>query len=461
MSCDCNNGSGIWPGGETYCSVCQLDKPYPIVSSESVPSLISNLTYALYGQITKSVVNGQIVWNIPCDPNLTAQINGLPRNAGEGLLCYFIRCFNLILSGSFVIQPGSITPAQLSTGAPTWNTSGDLTTGRDLTVTRNLIVTGTITGSVSNATNATNSTNLIGGSAGCIPYQNAANATSFTSAGSAGNVLTSNAGTSAPSWKPTAANGSGNANSLALYDGSGNLTAPTFNGNATTATKLSGGISVTLTGAITGTANDSTTPGVISVPTSLAAGASGVAQAFVIFDATLPAITGGALSVSSANTAQFTGTLNSEIATGDFVTVWPTGGSAGFRVTGVPITVNGAGFTYPTPSNITTAPTSWVIQIYHVIRNSGDGLVTGFTSIGQATKSANGQYILGCPAFANTAHLPIILVNTAGLSTPGSSAANTIKLSTVPNGSGTVALNIFDITNTTAEDFPYTQIIVF
>jgi hypothetical protein len=40
-----------------------------------------------------------VVWNIPCDPNNTATVNGIPRNAGEGLLCYIMRVFNEFISG--------------------------------------------------------------------------------------------------------------------------------------------------------------------------------------------------------------------------------------------------------------------------------------------------------------------------------------------------------------------------
>ena len=79
------------PNKTTYGSVCRPDIPYPQISAESVPSLISNLTYALYGQIGKSVSNGKVVWNVPCDPNNTASIAGFPRKAGEGLLCYILR----------------------------------------------------------------------------------------------------------------------------------------------------------------------------------------------------------------------------------------------------------------------------------------------------------------------------------------------------------------------------------
>ena len=85
MSCGCNNS--------TYSSTCCPDTPYPQVSPESVPSLISNLVYALYGTINKTVVNGRVVWDIPCDPNNTAEVDQIPREEGEGLLCYLLRLF--------------------------------------------------------------------------------------------------------------------------------------------------------------------------------------------------------------------------------------------------------------------------------------------------------------------------------------------------------------------------------
>jgi hypothetical protein len=91
MSCGCNNS--------TYSSTCCPEVPYPQISSESIPSLISNLVYALYGTINKSVVNGRVVWDIPCDPNNTAQVDQIPREEGEGLLCYLLRLFAQSLEG--------------------------------------------------------------------------------------------------------------------------------------------------------------------------------------------------------------------------------------------------------------------------------------------------------------------------------------------------------------------------
>jgi hypothetical protein len=86
-----------------HVDVCRKDIPYPSVSNESVPSLIDNLTTALYGAtIQKTVVNGRVAWYIPCDPNLGATILGITRNPGEGLMCYFIRA----LSEGTVSVPG-------------------------------------------------------------------------------------------------------------------------------------------------------------------------------------------------------------------------------------------------------------------------------------------------------------------------------------------------------------------
>jgi len=87
---------------------CCPDTPYPQVSHESVPSLIDNLVNALYGSISKCVKNGRVVWNIPCDPVTSpATIAGIPREEGEGLLCYIIRVGN---TGGFIGATGPTGP---------------------------------------------------------------------------------------------------------------------------------------------------------------------------------------------------------------------------------------------------------------------------------------------------------------------------------------------------------------
>jgi hypothetical protein len=86
MSCNDNNN--------VYRNSCCPDTPYPNVQHESVPSLIDNLVDALYGEITKTVSGGRVVWDIPCDPTQSpAEVPTIPREQGEGLLCYLMRIF--------------------------------------------------------------------------------------------------------------------------------------------------------------------------------------------------------------------------------------------------------------------------------------------------------------------------------------------------------------------------------
>jgi hypothetical protein len=99
MSCGCNNS--------TYSNTCCPEVPYPSISSESVPSLIDNLVYALYGTINKTISSGRVIWDIPCDPNNTVEIFDQPRLDGEGLMCYFIRLAN---DGTFLGATGPIGP---------------------------------------------------------------------------------------------------------------------------------------------------------------------------------------------------------------------------------------------------------------------------------------------------------------------------------------------------------------
>jgi hypothetical protein len=100
MSCGCGSNDGYgYDGGIVYNDYCNADTPYPSVSHESVPSLIDNLVNALYGAITKDVSSGKVVWTIPCDPSQTASVLGIPRNTGEGLMCYILRVLGQIQVG--------------------------------------------------------------------------------------------------------------------------------------------------------------------------------------------------------------------------------------------------------------------------------------------------------------------------------------------------------------------------
>ena len=196
MSCGCNNNSNGSPFGYSpYGSTCAPELPYPQISAESVPSLISNLTAALYGLISKSVVNGRIIWNIPCDPNSTATILNIPRNVGEGLLCYFIRVFQ----SQSPAYPVTTTPnliLQSTTTSPTWVNQSTLSVGS--------ATYATTAGSATTATTATTTnyaTNLINSIVGSLPYTSGANVTSFLSPSpTAGYVLSSQGANQPPAW---------------------------------------------------------------------------------------------------------------------------------------------------------------------------------------------------------------------------------------------------------------------
>lgn len=76
MSCGCNTN----PCSHT--SSCDA-------TNEAISSQLSNFVSAFFGDVTKTCVNNQIVWSLPCD--LDDGVPGFPRNAGEGIACYVIR----------------------------------------------------------------------------------------------------------------------------------------------------------------------------------------------------------------------------------------------------------------------------------------------------------------------------------------------------------------------------------
>ena len=246
MSCDNYDNA--------YYGACRPDVPYPSTSAESVPSLIDNLTAALYGtNLTKSVSNGRVVWTLPC--NLaTGYIPGFPPitdsngNITEGLLCYILRYLGQSTLAATVVYTGSVqtltnktltspvvtggtfsspaltTPTGIvatdiggtagTTGvlgagitlAATQLTGGALPT--NVTVANSNIISGTIAASRLNSiqdftgkTFTLPSTTTLGASntAGGLFYGASTTTIGQTAAGTTGKFLISN-GTSAPTW---------------------------------------------------------------------------------------------------------------------------------------------------------------------------------------------------------------------------------------------------------------------
>lgn len=100
MSCSTCNGSpecerdccagGRNDGTVNGCTPCGTCPPAS-ADCESLPSQIQNFSNAFFGQVIKTVVNGEVAWTLPC--NLNVGLPGNPRGDNEGLACYFLRLF--------------------------------------------------------------------------------------------------------------------------------------------------------------------------------------------------------------------------------------------------------------------------------------------------------------------------------------------------------------------------------
>jgi len=80
MSCACNSCN---------CNPCCCNQSTCDPANESVSSQLNNFVNAFFGSVSKSCVNNQVTWNLPC--NLNDGVPGFPRNPGEGIACYLIR----------------------------------------------------------------------------------------------------------------------------------------------------------------------------------------------------------------------------------------------------------------------------------------------------------------------------------------------------------------------------------
>ena len=137
----------------------------------------------------------------------------------------------LAASTSIAIAASQITSGTIDSARLSGSYSGitGLGTLGDLTVTNT--ITGSVSGNAGTATTATKATNLAAGAAGSVPYQTAADTTTFLAAGSNGQVLTLAGGL--PSWATpatgtvTSVSGTGTVSGISLsgtVTSTGNLT---------------------------------------------------------------------------------------------------------------------------------------------------------------------------------------------------------------------------------------------
>ena len=136
----------------------------------------------------------------------------------------------LAASTSIAIAASQITSGTIDSARLSGSYSGitGLGTLGDLTVTNT--ITGSVSGNAGTATTATKATNLAAGAAGSVPYQTAADTTTFLAAGSNGQVLTLAAGL--PSWA-TPATGT-----VTSVSGTGTVSGISLSGTVTTTGNL-------------------------------------------------------------------------------------------------------------------------------------------------------------------------------------------------------------------------------
>lgn len=96
MSCGCNSSSSPTCGGccqDNPCAPC----PTESAACETLPSALENFITQFFGTVEKSVVDGRVVWTLPC--NLAVGLENNPRLLDEGLACYFLRLFQNGITG--------------------------------------------------------------------------------------------------------------------------------------------------------------------------------------------------------------------------------------------------------------------------------------------------------------------------------------------------------------------------
>lgn len=343
----------------TYSSSCCPEVPYPSISSESVPSLIDNLVYALYGTINKSISSGRVVWDIPCDPATTpAEVPSIPRQTGEGLLCYIIRVFQ----NSVAVIPNVVQT----------NTNNAFTGSNSFT--QNINASGGVTGSL---TGAASLNVLKAGDTMTGPLEVPAGATGSQVPRASEVVLKSGAQTMA--------------GSLSVAGGiTGTLT-----GTATSAATLSTGRTFSLTGDVTGTSAAFDGSGNASIPATIASGATITSPVF-------------------AGTA--TGSLISKVIQGVTDASSATAGYVGEVISGSSSATSISSNTTTNASSITLTPGDWDISGSVSFNFSGTTVTANSTiaasfSTSSGTLVADQQQLFLLPAYSLATASPAFAIS--------------------------------------------------
>jgi len=122
-NCDCGGGGNCGDCNQTFpancatgcrtpCSAC----PPNTADCETLPSALQNFVDAFFGSVTKTEIDGEVRWLLPC--NLDIGLPGNPRADGEGLACYFLRLFRDGING--LEGPTGAAGAAGENGANAW-----------------------------------------------------------------------------------------------------------------------------------------------------------------------------------------------------------------------------------------------------------------------------------------------------------------------------------------------------
>ena len=170
-------------------------------------SAAQTISYNTIGAPSTTGTGASGTWGISISGNAATVTNGVYTTGSYSNPSWITSILGSIISGAVASATTATNIAGGSAGAIAYNSGSGATTFLNLGTTNYVLTAGSTapqyvaqsTLSVGSASTATTATNLASGGAGYVPYQSGSGATSFVSAGTTGQVLTSN-GTSAPTW---------------------------------------------------------------------------------------------------------------------------------------------------------------------------------------------------------------------------------------------------------------------
>lgn len=165
------------------------------------------ISYNTVGAPSTTGTNASGTWSISISGNAATVTNGLYSTGSYSNPTWLTSISGSIVSGAVATATTATNVAGGATGSLVYQTALNTTSTLALGTTNYVLTAGASapqyvaqsTLSVGSATTSTTATNLAGGGAGYVPYQSGSGATSFVTAGTIGQVLTSN-GSSAPTW---------------------------------------------------------------------------------------------------------------------------------------------------------------------------------------------------------------------------------------------------------------------